>query len=147
MLNKETGFTLIELMIVVAIISILAALALPAYQNYVARAQISEAMFLASGFKPSVVQFMSDAGACPTSGSNGFPPSSDTNGKNVSSVSVGGTVPNCEITATMNASGVSTGVANTTLTLAVAGMSTDVGSVRWTCESSAAARYLPSGCQ
>lgn len=50
-MNAQKGFTLIELMIVVAIIGILAAIAIPAYQDYIARSQVSEAMELASGLK------------------------------------------------------------------------------------------------
>ena len=53
-MNAQKGFTLIELMIVVAIIGILAAIAIPAYQNYIARSQVSEAMTLASGLKTSI---------------------------------------------------------------------------------------------
>ena len=53
-MNAQKGFTLIELMIVVAIIGILAAIAIPAYQNYIARSQVSEAMTLASGLKTNI---------------------------------------------------------------------------------------------
>ena len=53
-MNAQKGFTLIELMIVVAIIGILAAIAIPAYQNYIARSQVSEALTLASGLKTGI---------------------------------------------------------------------------------------------
>ena len=56
------GFTLIELMIVVAIIAILAALAVPAYQNYLIRAQISEGLVLADGSKTQVWEYVSTTG-------------------------------------------------------------------------------------
>ena len=59
------GFTLIELMIVVAIIGILAAVAIPQYQNYVARAQVSEALVLASGAKTAVAIYRSTTGEWP----------------------------------------------------------------------------------
>ncbi|ENS6375675.1 pilin, partial [Neisseria gonorrhoeae] len=58
----QKGFTLIELMIVIAIVGILAAVALPAYQDYTARAQVSEAILLAEGQKSAV------AGYCPNHG-------------------------------------------------------------------------------
>jgi len=62
-MNKmQQGFTLIELMIVVAIIGILAAVAIPSYQDYTARAQVTEGMSLTSGFKTGLAEFYSDRG-------------------------------------------------------------------------------------
>ena len=68
-MNAQKGFTLIELMIVVAIIGILAAIAIPAYQNYIARAQATEAINLLGGLKTRVVDIAGTAGiatACST---------------------------------------------------------------------------------
>ncbi len=62
----QQGFTLIELMIVVAIIGILAAIAIPAYQDYTIRSQVSEGMTLASSVKASVSEFFADRGVWPT---------------------------------------------------------------------------------
>ena len=66
-MNKQQGFTLIELMIVVAIIGILAAVAIPAYQDYTVRAKVTEGLSLASGAKTSVAEFFSSEGTLPTS--------------------------------------------------------------------------------
>ena len=62
---RNRGFTLIELMIVVAIIGILAAIAIPAYKDYTIRAQVSEGLSLASGVKAAVSTFHMDSGAFP----------------------------------------------------------------------------------
>ena len=64
-MKKQQGFTLIELMIVVAIIGILAAIAIPAYQDYTIRAQVSEGLSLSAGAKAAVAEYYQDQGDYP----------------------------------------------------------------------------------
>jgi type IV pilus assembly protein PilA len=85
----QSGFTLIELMIVVAIIGILAAIAIPQYQNYVARAQVSEALSLVSGAKTAVAEYLNVNSDFPTGNTEAGMEVADTiKGKYVSSVTV-----------------------------------------------------------
>ena len=64
--KAQRGFTLIELMIVIAIIGILAAIAIPAYQNYLIRSQVTEGLSLADGYKTAVSEFYAQYGAFPS---------------------------------------------------------------------------------
>ena len=148
MKKMQQGFTLIELMIVVAIIAILAAIAIPAYQDYIARAQMSEAMTLASGPKVAVSEVFAQSGTCPTNETHGIAAATDINGKYVASVTTGGTAAaagGCTIEAKMRGAGVvSTGIQEATLTLTLS--NADKGSNVWACTSSAPQKYLPTGC-
>ncbi|ENX9049879.1 pilin, partial [Neisseria gonorrhoeae] len=86
----QKGFTLIELMIVIAIVGILAAVALPAYQDYTARAQVSEAILLAEGQKSAVTEYYPNNGEWPKDNDSAGVASSPTDikGKYVKSVTV-----------------------------------------------------------
>ncbi|EPI7534415.1 pilin, partial [Neisseria gonorrhoeae] len=95
----QKGFTLIELMIVIAIVGILAAVALPAYQDYTARAQVSEAILLAEGQKSAVTEYYLNHGIWPANNTSAGVASSPTDikGKYVQKVEVNNGV----VTATM----------------------------------------------
>jgi type IV pilus assembly protein PilA len=96
MKQLQQGFTLIELMIVVAIIGILAALAVPAYQDYTIRSKVSEAASLASAARTAVDVYFSENGTLPRAGiaqtsSLGLSPAGSYNAKYVSQVRISGT--------------------------------------------------------
>ncbi|PAT35055.1 prepilin-type cleavage/methylation domain-containing protein [Vandammella animalimorsus] len=142
---QHKGFTLIELMIVVAIIGILATIALPAYQDYTARAQMSEAMTLASGAKATVIEVWWSTGTAPSNNlSAGLADASKISGKYVEKVSVGGVGV---ITATMRNVGVATPIQGKTLSLTPNFPVNSDGSVQWKCTSTAGVQYLPSTCR
>ena len=84
----QKGFTLIELMIVVAIIGILAAIAIPAYQNYTIRAQVTEGLNLADGWKTAVAEYYANNGTWPALANLAGGTAAASTGKYVSSVSV-----------------------------------------------------------
>lgn len=142
-MNAQKGFTLIELMIVVAIIGILAAIAIPAYQDYIARSQMSEALSLTSGLKTAVSEVYSQDGTCPANGTAGIAATTAISGSYVLSVATGGTAPACTVAATMKSTGVSAGIQGKVLTLT---MANNGGSNTWTCTSDAEQKYLPKSC-
>ncbi|ENT0947832.1 prepilin-type N-terminal cleavage/methylation domain-containing protein [Neisseria gonorrhoeae] len=123
----QKGFTLIELMIVIAIVGILAAVALPAYQDYTARAQVSEAILLAEGQKSAVTEYYLNHGEWPeNNGDAGVASSSSIIGKYVESV----TVTNGVVTAKMKSDGVNKEIQGKKLSL---WGRRENGSVKWFC--------------
>ncbi|HEZ7708804.1 TPA: pilin [Neisseria meningitidis] len=123
----QKGFTLIELMIVIAIVGILAAVALPAYQDYTARAQVSEAILLAEGQKSAVTEYYLNHGKWPDGNSDaGVATSSEIKGKYVEKVEVAKGV----ITATMLSTGVNKEIQGKKLSLWA---KRQAGSVKWFC--------------
>ena len=142
----QKGFTLIELMIVIAIVGVLAVVALPAYQDYTARAQMSEALTLAEGQKSAVVEYYSDKGTFPTSNQEaGIAAASTITGKYVKSVGVSVDGNDAKITATMKSSGVNKDISGKTLILVG---KQNAGSFDWTCKKgSVDDKFLPSSCR
>ncbi|HFA4099569.1 TPA: pilin, partial [Neisseria gonorrhoeae] len=123
----QKGFTLIELMIVIAIVGILAAVALPAYQDYTARAQVSEAILLAEGQKSAVTEYYLNNGKWPEdNGSAGVASPTDIKGKYVKEVKVAKGV----VTAEMKSDGVNKEIKGKKLSLWAR---REAGSVKWFC--------------
>jgi type IV pilus assembly protein PilA len=137
MKTLQKGFTLIELMIVVAIIGILAAIAIPAYQDYTIRAQVSEGFSLAAAAKAAVAETFINTGSAPANRTEAGMSASatDTFGKYVSGVSI----LNGAITVLYTGDDVNAAIDGDTLALTP--YTTADGSVTWACGAAAA----PSG--
>lgn len=142
--RTSAGFTLIELMIVVAIIAILAAIAVPAYQDYLIRAQVSEGMTLATGAKASIWDFVSNTGRFPPNNqSAGLSTSTSISGSYVSQVDV----TNGAIKVLFGGPKANLHINGAALYLLLSPV-THAGSIAWTCTPSTLdGKYLPTSCR
>jgi type IV pilus assembly protein PilA len=149
-MKKQHGFTLIELMIVVAIIGILAAIAIPAYQDYIARSQVSEGVQLLGGGKTPLAEFYADQGRWPTAAGSVM---GTLQGKYVASIAYATgspatpTDPALVLQATFRATGVSRLIA----TASMSHQTTNGGRI-WTCGAGTSGtpidvKYLPGACK
>jgi type IV pilus assembly protein PilA len=134
MKKVQQGFTLIELMIVVAIIGILAAIALPAYQDYTIRAKTSEGVVQASGAKATISENITNgiADACSgvTTGTIGLTTLTCTDGTDAATVGVS----------------VATGISGEVVTFNLVGTLAS-GGIVWDCNNPSAAKYVPAECR
>ncbi|MDC8015824.1 pilin [Tahibacter soli] len=147
-MKKMQGFTLIELMIVVAIIAILAAIALPAYQDYTIRSQVSEGSVLADGAKTAVAEYYVNKGVWPTDNTMaGLATPASIKGKFVSGL----TVATGKITTVYSATGTfraNKAIDTKSLIFSPTATGVSAGSISWTCSSATILqKHLPLICR
>ena len=145
MKSMQKGFTLIELMIVVAIIAILAAIAIPAYQDYLIRSQVSEGAVLADGAKTALAEFYSSTGHFPTNNTSaGLATNVSIKGQYVSEVDV---ATSGKIIASYGGPKANSAISAGPATLIFSAV-TNSGSIEWHCTGGTVpSKYLPTSCR
>lgn len=143
MRRNSGGFTLIELMIVVAIIAILAAIAIPAYQDYLIRSQVSEGLSVAGTARAAVWEYASNHGDLPTNNPDaGLPLPTDITGRYVRQVEVSAT--GIQVTFGNDAN---TAISGATLVIRPS-LAADASAVNWVCsEGTLSPKYRPTRCR
>ena len=139
----QKGFTLIELMIVIAIIGILAAVAMPAYQNYVARTQASEALLVTEGLQTDIGTYYWQTGTFPPAGNSIIASASRLEGKYFAAGGAVVTPDNGVITITFD-NGVNN---NNTVVLTPTANPNNRQIITWICSGTVGNQRLPTSCQ
>ncbi len=155
MKNVQKGFTLIELMIVVAIIAILAAIAIPQYQNYITKSQFSESQTIADGLKTPIVEYYNQTGACPNvtaaAATTGFVKGASYAGKYVAQATVApdtaAATASCSIQVTFKSTSGSVSAPLQGKAVTIEGAVGNGGAVTWSCTSAnIPSKYMPQVC-
>ena len=150
--SMQKGFTLIELMIVIAIIGVLAAVAVPAYQDYIAKAQVAEALSLSQGVQSEVALAYSQDATCPANtaaAAGNIALAEKITGKYIETVttaapSAASTTGGCTVTAKYKEAGVNSKLSKKSFVYTL--VTSDSNVTKWTCGSDVDASILPKTC-
>lgn len=145
-MRHARGFTLIELMVVVAIIAILAAIAISAYATSIGKTQFSEAVSITDGIKPDISAYYHQTGACPAAGEGSIVQPASYAGKYVASVTVASTADGCKMTALFRSSTVAPDLRSKEVVMTL-DHPLNAGSAVWVCTSNVPVKYVPQVCR
>jgi type IV pilus assembly protein PilA len=142
-MKHANGFTLIELMIVVAIIAILASIAITVYSDSIAKSQLSEAFTVVDGLKADVSDYYTQTGSCPTLGTGSLSAGTSYAGQYVANVSIAPGGNGCAITALMRNNTIAPKLRGKQVTLTMSG---NGGAINWQCTTNVPPVYSPATC-